>query len=119
MATTLPTATSLDGAQSTTQDPQTATSGASFGFTGQQTSSVQPGTSNSILENDNGTKLNNVNLATIPLNSSTSTAQTSQTATQQRHINGGLLIIVAILIVLAIGSFVAINHSAKSTTQYS
>jgi hypothetical protein len=111
--------TSGNGAQTTTQSPQ------SVGGSGTNTeagSNVQPGTATALLTSPDGISLRPTPLATVNIGASASTITPSHaaitTAPPKHHVNSGLLGISAGLFVIAVIVVLFINRSAKNTTNY-
>jgi hypothetical protein len=108
------------GDQGTTQNPQTVPSGQSVSGASTQSGGVQPGTAQAVLTSQDGLSLRASALTTVNLNTTASTeSQTrpvSETQQSDHHINPALFAISITLVLIAIGLFWFINHSAKSTT---
>ncbi|MEK7594322.1 MAG: hypothetical protein AAB436_01635 [Patescibacteria group bacterium] len=116
MDTNLLTASTNTGTQTSTQSPQTAGKPSSAAA---KASAVQQGTAASVLTAQGGVQLSATPLTTVNLGGSASATATSTVATsvpRQHQINSVSLIFVGILALIAIGSFIAINRSAKNTT---
>jgi hypothetical protein len=110
------TATTGGGTQTSTQSPQSSAGAAGFG-TNQQSGSVQPGTTASLLTSTGGVPLQNTQLSTVDLTSS-SQAKTAPTTTTTHHVNPGLIALPVILLFIAAVLIWSINRSAKTTTNY-
>lgn len=105
------------GSQINTQNPQTAGQPANLGV---QSSKVQPGTANDVLNRPttegvplSGTQLPSVNLSQT---AAQTTAQPQPQTTTQRDINPAMIAGPATLFVLAVVVFWAMSRSAKNTT---
>ncbi len=99
------------GTQGTTQNPQVSAAPASNAA---QTSSVQPGTANSLLTSTGGVPLQVSPVTTVSLNNVAATQVAPRPV--QHHISPVLAVLPAGLFVVAIVMFWAINRSTKITT---
>jgi hypothetical protein len=105
-------ATTNSGQQSATQSPQVAGQPALAGATA---SNVQPGTSNDLLNGQGSIPLSNQQVTTVNL-SPAAEASTVRPVPSGHHPNLGLIIITIVLLLIAAGSAIVINRSAKNTT---
>jgi cobalamin biosynthesis Mg chelatase CobN len=108
------TATTNSASQSTTQSPQSA--GAGNNNTA-QSGSVQPGTAANVLTSQNGISLQQTQLSTVSLASSSNT-QTNITPAPAKHINPFLLVVAAVLFLLAVWMFFSTTKTVNNTTEY-
>ncbi len=108
------------GDQGTTQNPQTVPTAQTIGGASSQSGGVQPGTAQAVLTSQNGLSLQNSTLTTVDLVTgagSGTQAQAKPVVKQPaHHINPVLFTISIVLVVIAIGLFLAISRSAKNTT---
>ena len=115
-STSLSTGTN-SGTQTTTQSPQASASAA--GFSGAQTSEVQPGTTSSLLSNTTGgIPLGGTQLSTVSLGNASTATVTNASAPKVHHTNPVLFGFALLLFVIAIALFMATSRSAKNTTNY-
>lgn len=112
--------TSSGGQQTATGNPQTvptATPGSPA-----QSRSVQPGTSDSLLESQQGISLGNQSLTTVSLDGNPSQARTvtstrkDPAAKPVHHVNAAWLSLPVLLVLVAAAMFWSMARSAKSTT---
>ena len=100
------------GTQTTTSSPQSA--GSSTGYL-PATSTVQTGTTGSLLEGQGTIPLNvNQPVTTVALGKATTT--TVQPAPPPHHISPLAIAAIVVLIIFAIGTFISTSRSAKNTT---
>ena len=104
------------GTQSTTQDPQMATSDNSLSSTSQ--GSLQSSSSINLFNSANGVSLKPSALSTVKLQASqTSSTNQPVKTVSHHHVNGVLLGIVLAVFVIAIVTFWQTTLAAKSTTE--
>lgn len=112
------TITPATGNQTTTQNPQTVPTQTVGAPT--KSSGVQPGTATALLTSQQGVDLGNAAVTTVNLNPTTpaTISQTGQTpAPATTHsVHAVWLTIPAVLCLIAVGVFWAMQRSAKSTT---
>ena len=114
MAGTQLNATTSDGQQTSTQNPQTAGQSA---ISGAPAGSVQPGTSSDLLNGQGSVQLHDQPLTTVNLSAAPDVSpQPKPVAPPQHHFNPVLLLITAVLLLIAAGSVVSISRSSKNTT---
>ena len=106
------------GTQSTTDTPQAATT--DNGLSGTPTSGVQPGTATSLLSSPAGNAavgvpLEQTQLSTVSLNAPTTAAVVVQPrVSKPHHVNWGLFSMCGVLLVVAVGLFWWMSHSARA-----
>ena len=111
----LPTA-GTSQSQSVTQDPQ---SGVQSINTGTQSSGLQPGTANNLLNGQSGVTLSNPALPSVNLGGNGATSTTASQpapAVQKHHVSPALLGFPVVLVLLAAVSAWSINRSAKAAS---
>lgn len=103
------------GAQANTQNPQTS---AQNSLANQNGSGIQRGTAASVLTSKDGVTLNNVNVTTLKLTSTTgATNAATTTPANQHNINPVFLGFSLLLFVVAIVLFIKTASTEKTTTK--